>query len=248
MGVASAHVFGLRVNQVAIVLAALKEEFIVFLMAQKLCGLGYAPVVVGIFKGFGNGFIFFVEGNVAKLCVFRQTVVIGVCGGGLHGLVCPLVVEALNALYHHVGKYRNGMVAYHAPGLSAVEGPDWQHVLCALVVMLQHRVGKICLQRLVNQVQKRMEGPVSVPKREGRIVCKAICRGDVSVMGTEAAVNILEQEGMQGGAVNACVEGFLVFLAAFRGQFVAGQLCLPKCDCVAAYGFEVLAFQLFKAL
>ncbi len=102
LGVAPAGVESLGIHQVLPVPGALEEEFIVFLVPQKFGGLCYAPVVVGIFQGLGNGFLLLVEGHVAELGVFRDAVVVGVGGGGLHRLEGTLVVKALHSLHHHV--------------------------------------------------------------------------------------------------------------------------------------------------
>ena len=132
-------------------------------MPEEFGGLGYAPVIVGVFQSLGNGFLLLVERHVAEFGVFRDAVVMRVRGGGFHRLEGALVVESLHALHHHVCKHGTGVVTYHAPGLAAVERPDGKHVLSALVVVLQHGVGEVGLEGFVHQVEQGMEGPVSIP-------------------------------------------------------------------------------------
>ena len=88
----------------------------------------------------------------------------GVGGGGLHGLEGALVVETRHILHDHVGKDGAGVVANHAPGFSAVEGPVWEHVLGALVVVGEHRVRDVGLQGPVDEVHQGFEGPEGVPE------------------------------------------------------------------------------------
>ena len=239
-GVPSAHVFGFRVDEVPVVPAPREEEGVVLLVAQELGGLGDAPVVVSVFQGLGHGFHLFVERNVAQRRVFRQAVVVGVGCRGLHRLEGPLVVKTLDALHHHVGEDGDGVVADHAPGFAAVERPDGQHVLRALVEVLQHRVREVRLQGLVHEVQQGMEGAVGVPEGEGRIVRESLGLADGAVMPAEAPVDVLEQERMQGGAVHAGIEGFLGLLGAGGVQFVAGELRLPEGDRLGPDRVEVL--------
>ena len=176
-------------------------------MAEFLRDLGYAPVVVGIFKGLGDAFLLEVEGDVAEGGIFRDAVVVGVGGGGLHGLEGPLVVESRHVLEDHVGEDGAGMVAYHAPGLTSVEGPVGEHVFGALVEVGEHRVGDVGLQGTVDEVHQGFEGPERVPEGEGCDVGEAFSLSDGAVVLAETAVGVLEDEGMEHGAVDAGVEG-----------------------------------------
>ena len=240
LGVPPAHVFGFRVDEVAVVPAPRQEESIVFLVAQELGGLGDAPVVVGVFQRLGHGLVFLVEGDVAQLRVLRQAVVMRVRRRGLHRLVSALIIKALHALDHHVGQDGDGVVADHAPGFAAVERPDGQHVLRALVEVLQHGVREVRLQGLVHEVQQGMEGAVGVPEGEGRIVREPFGRADGTVVPAEFPVDVLEQERVQGSAVNACVEGLFGLLGAGRIQLVPSEFRLPQGFGLGADRVEIL--------
>ena len=101
----------------------------------RLCD---AVIVVSILQCLGNGLGLLVERHIAQFLILRQAVVMSVRGSGLHRLEGPLMIDARNLLDNHVGKHGYSMVAYHAPGLIAVERPDRQHFLDAPVIMLQH--------------------------------------------------------------------------------------------------------------
>ena len=155
--------FGPGIDEIPVVHRPVEEELVVLPVTQKLGRLGYAPIVVGIFKSLGDRFLLLVERHVAEGGIFRNAVVVRVGGGGLHRLEGALVVESTHAFEHHVCQHRAGVIADHAPGLAAVERPDREHLLGTFVEMGEHRVGDVCLKRLVDEVEKRVESPVSVP-------------------------------------------------------------------------------------
>ena len=175
-------------------------------MSEFLGNLGYAPVVVGIFQGLGDAFLLKVEGDVTQGGIFRDTVVVGIGGGGLHGLEGALIVEAGYVFEDHVGEYGAGVVAYHAPCLAAVERPVGEHVFGALVVVGEHRIGYVGLEGPVHQVHQRLEGPERIPEGECCHVGEAFGIADGTVVLAETAVEVLEHERVLHGAVDAGVE------------------------------------------
>ncbi len=140
------------------------------------------------------------------------------------------------------------MIAYHAPGLATVEAPDGEHVLGALVVVLEHGVGKIRLEGFVHKVQEGMEGPVGVPERESRIVGEIFCELHRAVVSAETAVDILEEEGVLGRAVDAGVEGLFCAKVAGGIKFIFAQFLLPEILRLGAHGLEALAIKFGEIL
>ncbi len=111
--------------------------------------------------------------------------------------------------------------------------------------MGKHRIGDVGLQRLVNQIQKRMERPVSVPERESGHVRESLSLLNVLIQPAEASVGILEQERVQGGAIDAGVEGlsqsFVICV-----QIVSSQLFLPFVLRFLQHCLEIFAIQLLQ--
>ncbi len=117
------HELGGLVEDVLIGLRLDDVGFVVGLVARHLRQHGDAPVVVGIFEGFGNGFVFFVAGHIAVFVHEGQTEVV-VFGAGFHGgdrLLHVIVADAFGVGIEHDG---NGMVAYHAVGFVGRELPN----------------------------------------------------------------------------------------------------------------------------
>ena len=137
------------------------------------------------------------------------------------------------------------MVADHAPGLAAVEGPDREHVLRALVEVGEHRARDVGLQGLVHEVEQGMEGPVGVPEGEGGIVGESFGPADGLVVLAEATVRVLEEEGVLGGAVNAGIEGLTKDGIVAR-KFVFAQFLLPLRFSFGPDGVEVPALQFLQ--
>ena len=146
--------------------------------------------------------------------------------GRFHRLVCPFVIKAFYPLHDHVGQDGNGMVADHTPGLVAIERPDREHLLYALIIMRQHRVGDIGVYILMHKVEPGMQGTVGVPQRQGCIVRETFSLFDVLVQPSETAVGILEKERVQGGVIGGRVECFFRLLVGCDPVFL--QFLLPK--------------------
>ena len=188
-------------------------------------GLSNAPVIEGVFQGFGDGGAAFVLGHVAQLHVVAQAVVPGLAGGGDAGVEGLIGVEGRVALHDGIGNYGHGVVANHAPVLVGVVAPDGQHVLGALVEMRQHRPHHVGVAGGLHQVQQRVQGPVGVPERESGVV-GALGAVDVLVEAPVLAIHVLVHGGAEKGVVEGRVEVLLVGFVR-RLHHDATQLLLP---------------------
>ena len=92
-----------------------------------------------------------------------------------------------------------------------------------------------------------MERPVSVPKRECRDVGEAVGLPDRAVVLTEAPISVLEEERVQGGAVDAGVECLPERLVVGI-QLELSKLLFPKILGLGPHSGEVLAVQLLEVV
>ena len=106
-----------------------------------------------------------------------------------------------------------------------VERPYGQHVLNALVVVCEHRVGYVGLHVGLHEVEQRMKRTVCVPERQGGEVGEAFGLVDALVEAAIVAVGVLEDEGVEECVVNRCVEGLFLLLVALHFKF--GKLFVP---------------------
>ena len=113
--------------------------------------------------------------------------------------------------------------------------------------MGEHRVGDVSLKRLVDEIEKRVKRPVSVPKRECCDICEAIGLPDSAVVLAEASVSVLEEERMQGSAVDAGVECLPERLVVGI-QLVLPEFLFPEILGLGPHSGEVLAVQLLEVV
>ena len=235
---------GLHIEAVAPVGRPLLEGLGQVGLAHVLGHLGDGPVVIGVFDGLGGGFRLLVDRGVAQLHVVAETAIGGVGRALDHGVQGRLAIIAADALHPGVGDDRHGVIADHRPGLLAVELPDRQDAVRALLLRGDQRVDHVVgvVSRL-DKGQQRMLGPEGVPQREGRVEGK---RPAVQlalmhlVVGTPiAAIGVgIDARGQQ-GVVERRVEGLI---HRGRGLDVDGaQGLLPGGLGAGALGVEVEA-------
>ena len=133
----------------------------------------------------------------------------------LMACVRPLGIEALDALQVGIDDDRHGVIADHAPGLVALQRPDRQQMIDALVVMGQHRVDHVGVALGLNQGEQRMLGAIGVPERKDRVVGEALGAMDVLVEAAILPGHVLVEVRRRKGMVHGRVEGLLVLLRAF---------------------------------
>ena len=73
------------------------------------------------------------------------------------------------------------MIANHAPVFICHVAPNRKNMVYALLVMFQHRFGNVCIDLAVDDIEQRMQSPVSIPNGKDRVVGKAIGLMDVLV-------------------------------------------------------------------
>ena len=166
-GVLGAHKARGRVEDVAVVLAALEEELIVVRLAQGLGELGGAVVVVGVLQRAGDAL--HVDDVVGQVAVFVQDGPVGIDvvhrQGALHRLVGLVDVEVAVALEVGVHYHRHAVVADHTEVVAAPQSPDGQEAL--LVVVAEGGLHEVVHLVGGQDGVERVSGAVGVPEREG---------------------------------------------------------------------------------
>ena len=166
---------------------------------------GDAPVIVGEFQRLRDGLDLPVGGNPAVLKIELGSIDIGLVGRSHHRREGPLAVKAADASEPGVGDDRDAVVADHAAGLVAGEGPDREFP--AAVVVVQHAADHVIDEVRVQQGFQRVPGPERVPERERGIEVAAFRQLAVPArLVPVTPVEVVDAVGRDEGVVEARVE------------------------------------------
>ena len=165
------HELCLRIKDVFPVLGTFHKLLILCHMAKPQGNLRHAPIVKGILKGLGHGFVLVIgqDKAVTAEAVKAEFPVAGACQHGLEGV---FIVKAWKAAEDGIGNHRGGVVAYHAVGLVAGEFPDRK--FAGFVVDGEHGPYEIHRAFRFNFRQKRMKAPEGIPEGENGVAVPAI--------------------------------------------------------------------------
>ena len=114
----------------------------------------------------------------------------------MHGfqLLLGVGLECVDGGIHH---HRNTVIAYHAPVLASVMAPYGQHVVGASFVMSIERIGYVAAHSSIGEIDKGVQGAVSVPQREDGVTGMSVI---------VLFINILIDGGVYHGVVVGGVE------------------------------------------
>ena len=149
------------VKQVFPVLSALHECFVHRVVALHFGHLGDAPIVVGVFKGFGNTFALFISRYIPIFAVVVYAP-FGLFGRGDHGFQGQLAIVPADALSPGIGDDGHAVVTNHAVGFVASQLPHRQQT--RLFVLVQKRLNKIVHTGWFEQRVERFAGSIGIPE------------------------------------------------------------------------------------
>ena len=153
-----------------------------------------------------------------------------------HGFVCGIHIETLVSFDDGVTHGYNARIADHAVGLIRPEMPNRKFTL--LLVYLQHGIHHVISLFGMKDVKKRHSRPVSVPKREYRIVGERLVLTYNIVRAAVLPVHITEGRGMDHRMIKRGVEyGSVISIRS--GDINLRQFRIPSCGSVRNHVFEI---------
>ena len=184
------HKSRLRVEIVAVAMAAFLEILRILRLAQRFGGTRRRAVSQSVLHVIGHGLVEHLARDVAVLHA-QAVAPVGVHGRLTDRLEGLFAVEAPDALHDGVRHRYDARVAHHAVGLVA---PQMPHRKAALLVGdMQHRLHDVGHLLGMQHRHQRHCGPVGVPQREGRIVREIGVAVDRMVRTVVVAVHVAEE-------------------------------------------------------
>ena len=177
------HEAGGWIKDIFIILGPLDEFFIITLFTHFFCHLGYTPVIVRIFQGFGDRFALLVTRNESLGFVIPEAKMILVCTlfRRFEGLLHIVITDPFDV---SICNHRDSMITDHAVCFIGRELPYRKN--SPLIILPEEGPDEIIGSLLIDDGQQGMQRPVSVPQREYGIIVET-----VSLMGLHVSAQVL---------------------------------------------------------
>ena len=219
------HKSRLRVEIVAVAMAAFLEILRILRLAQRLGGTRRRAVSQSVLHVIGYGLVEHLARDVAVLHA-QAVAPVGIHGRLTDRLEGLFAVEAPDALHDGVRHRYDARVAHHAVGLITPQVPYREPSL--LVGDVQHRLDDVGHPLRVQDGHQRHRRPVSVPQRKGRIGIAPRILMHLAVGSAVIAVHIAEERRSHHRMIQRRIEDalrrFILRLDLHLRQFIVPRL------------------------